>query len=399
MYVPRCYYDDQEITNYNEKIMLMKDRLLKFEFSQNRVYGLDILRALAIVLVVFSHGISIYSDEKLKSVMQFFILDGVAIFFVLSGFLIGGIIIRTIEKEPFTTSVLLRFWKRRWFRTLPNYFLILAALVILHNNYDISSIINYIIFIQNFNEPHPAFFDEAWSLSVEEWFYILTPILIFALLKAGIKTRKTILVVIITFIIFSFLVRYYKYYTAEITSWSSWGLHIRKQVLTRLDSVMFGVAGAYLNYYYSALWVRYRKPMIILGIAIYLSNRYFIEFADHLSDGVVLYYSVYSFSLQSLSVMLVLPYLSEHKKGCGVIYRVITIVSIISYSMYLLHFSIVHHYVIPMLGNFLSTRITGIHLELVLYVAYWTFTLFGSILLYKYYEAPFTRMREKSFVS
>jgi peptidoglycan/LPS O-acetylase OafA/YrhL len=267
--------------------------------------------------------------------------------------------------------------------------------VLLSDSFDINRIIKYIFFIQNFNQPHPAFFGEAWSLSIEEWFYLLTPILIYALLKAGIETRKTILVVIISILVFSVLVRYYKYVTVEIVSRGSWDANIRKQVITRLDSIMFGVVGAYINHYHSELWLRYKRSMLLLGIIIYLTNRYYIEFVDHLSDGVVYYYSVHSISLQSLGVMLVLPFLSEYKSGRGRIYRVITIFSIISYSMYLIHFSLVLHYVIPFLGDYLSSVLTGVFLEFVLYVTYWLITILGSILLYKYYEAPCTRIRER----
>ena len=56
-------------------------------------------------------------------------IDGVSIFFVLSGFLIGGILIKVLETEPATFKTLFNFWIRRWFRTLPNYLFILLILI------------------------------------------------------------------------------------------------------------------------------------------------------------------------------------------------------------------------------------------------------------------------------
>ena len=72
--------------------------VFKLDFDQNRVYGLDILRALAVLFVVLSHGSKLLfpSINRITFYLQF---DGVAIFFVLSGFLIGGILIKVLEKE------------------------------------------------------------------------------------------------------------------------------------------------------------------------------------------------------------------------------------------------------------------------------------------------------------
>src|SRR4051794_27322921 len=105
--------------------------IFNIEIDNKRVFGLDILRALAISFVVIGHGGKLLPDN-LKKVTDFFVIDGVSIFFVLSGFLIGGIFIRKITKNGFNKEILLDFWIRRWFRTLPNYFLVLIAICILN---------------------------------------------------------------------------------------------------------------------------------------------------------------------------------------------------------------------------------------------------------------------------
>ena len=56
---------------------------------------------------------------------------GVELFFVLSGFLIGGILIKIFDNTEFTFADVRRFWIRRWFRTLPNYWLILSINIII----------------------------------------------------------------------------------------------------------------------------------------------------------------------------------------------------------------------------------------------------------------------------
>ena len=96
------------------------------KIEKNRIFGLDIMRTFAILAVMFGHSI-FFLPTSIKDQLHAFVIDGVNIFFVLSGFLIGGILIRDFEKKK-TIKVLFNFWIRRWFRTLPNYFLILIVL-------------------------------------------------------------------------------------------------------------------------------------------------------------------------------------------------------------------------------------------------------------------------------
>ena len=87
-----------------------------------RNFGLDILRAVAIGLVLLAHGLtSATAHSKLRVPLATGAFFGVELFFVLSGFLIGGILFRSIaEAGVFTPAALRGFWLRRWFRTLPN---------------------------------------------------------------------------------------------------------------------------------------------------------------------------------------------------------------------------------------------------------------------------------------
>lgn len=92
-----------------------------------RMHGLDIARSIAISLVVFSHSlwISDFFPPLINWLMQLSGTIGVEIFFIISGFLIGRIVLRMLENEDFSFSSVIAFLKRRWFRTLPNYYLIL----------------------------------------------------------------------------------------------------------------------------------------------------------------------------------------------------------------------------------------------------------------------------------
>jgi len=97
--------------------------------AKQRIFGLDLMRAVAILLVVFSHITWIVPNAKglIPNLMSIAGVYGVEIFFVLSGFLIGRIVYRIYSSEDFGFSKVFYFWIRRWFRTLPNYYLALAV--------------------------------------------------------------------------------------------------------------------------------------------------------------------------------------------------------------------------------------------------------------------------------
>ena len=103
---------------------------LTISFDSKRIFGLDIVRAAAIFFVLHIHAGNFVPKQVAPFYNKFF-YDGVGVFFVLSGFLIGGILIKQVEKYKFNFKSLLYFWVKRWSRTLPNYFLFLVILLMI----------------------------------------------------------------------------------------------------------------------------------------------------------------------------------------------------------------------------------------------------------------------------
>jgi peptidoglycan/LPS O-acetylase OafA/YrhL len=367
--------------------------ILKIEIDPERVYGLDILRCMAILCVLFSHA-----DMLLPyTVIHYFdplIFDGVTIFFVLSGFLIGGILIRILEKEGASFKVLFNFWIRRWFRTLPNYFLILILLTILAllftDGFTLLSARRYFFFSQNlFYTPLSHFFPESWSLSVEEWFYLLIPALIFSVLGMKLLGKKKGLVYsAVAVLLLATLFRLYTYFNIPAQDFSGWDAIFRKQVFARLDSLMYGVTGAYLAHYYKTSWIKYKMELLIAGICILVvAQLVYIKLKDHPD----LYFCVFSFSINSLATLFLLPFLSEFKKGKGFLFRIITNMSLISYSAYVLHLSLIKVWILDSI-DLTALSIYGIIIK---YLLFWILTIVLSVILYKYYELPLTNLRDK----
>ena len=147
--------------------------------QEGRNFGLDVLRCLSITSVVLFHSSDMFYDPTIKNLLFCLgIFDGVTVFFVLSGFLIGSQLIRILSTGAGYTDIA-GFLARRAMKTLPSYYIMLFVLSAWSFGYLQANQIHiheYIFFIQNFNKSHPPFFTEAWSLSVEEWFYLIVPV-------------------------------------------------------------------------------------------------------------------------------------------------------------------------------------------------------------------------------
>ncbi len=152
---------------------------------------LDGIRAIAISLVLFWHYIcNGISGHPLFQHLTFWTWSGVDLFFVLSGFLIGRILITTKGNKNYFSI----FYTRRIFRIFPAYYLILLFFAIFiwsgissHFDWLCSSpypFHSYLFYIQNFWMTHtgdfgPNWLASTWSLAVEEQFYLILPLLIF----------------------------------------------------------------------------------------------------------------------------------------------------------------------------------------------------------------------------
>jgi len=364
------------------------------EPHNNRVLGLDIVRAMAILLVVYGHGVYLLPEEFHKYYyIPIPLIDGVSIFFVLSGFLIGGILLKIIQNGNFTSRDLLNFWLRRWFRTLPNYFIVLSGLLIyqmlLYNNLGGANL-KYILFLQNFVSAHPPMFSEAWSLCVEEWFYLLFPVACFIFYRFMKNKSKSVLLSAILFILPPLIFRVLYYYNG--INADNWDSNIRKVVVFRLDSLMYGIIGAYFFRFQKNPWIKFKNICLVFSLVILIYLTIYWRMKPSLA-----FLAVYQYNLESLATLLSLPYLSELKSiKFKFITFIITFISIISYSMYLLNYSVVQCRLIPLSLSIVGINgLTSKYLIVLTYFMYWVYILFGSFILYKYFEKPMMDLRNR----
>jgi peptidoglycan/LPS O-acetylase OafA/YrhL len=369
--------------------------------QKKRILGLDLMRAVAILMVVFHHGFSLFDFPFIP------IPDGVDIFFVLSGFLIGGILIKTMEKQKgFSWSDLKIFWFRRWFRTLPAFWFTLLLNLTLYfilnlQNFSVKDTLKlmflkeklwqYFFFLQNLTSNMVSrFFPETWSLSVEEWFYLSLPIILFFALKSKLKSYKAILLSIIIIITIPTLARYF---FSDIHLKWNW-LSTRMVVIMRLDGIGLGVLMAYIKYYKPVFWDKLAsfKILIYLGIFIFYASFYIIhENYYYFNSYTITNLTFYTFT--SIGVMITIPPLSKMTSNDSVFDRAITFISLISYSMYLINGT----FILTIIQQILPADISGFS-KFSSCVAFWISTFIISYLMYKYIEQPFMKIRDKYFI-
>lgn len=380
-----------------------------------RVFGLDVMRAAAILIVVDAHATIALKDYYNGAFWHHLLPDGVELFFVLSGFLIGGILIRSYEKNGgFDRDLLLNFWTRRWFRTLPAYYLVLTGLIVtallrawrsgLHHTLPPKqTLITYFLFLQNFSDELIGFFPETWSLAIEEWSYITLPLVLWglhALLSDRWPRRRIALAMILLVIVGSNAFRLVMALQVPI---SAGELGYRGIVITRLDAISYGVLAAYLKHYFPVQWTNnaLRRRLFVLGlvctglIALSASVIMLHVYVDTgLHSAYIFYKRTVYFLLIGLSMTLLMPYMDGWRTASGIwarfgVARAITHVSLISYSMYLLNLTPIMMTVIERIPT--TSFATG-WLKVGLF---WTLVLILSTLLFKYFEKPVTELRDR----
>ena len=363
------------------------------DFAENRIIGLDLFRAIAIMCVLFAHGGGILlkgSRYPVSGIMYLGII-GVEFFFILSGFLIGTIILKTF-KDGITWRKGGTFLVRRWFRTIPNYllfFCINLAFVLFHGGTSLSgkqiskTLLTYFTFTQNFffYEGYTAFFPESWSLAIEEWFYLLM-IILTGIIAPFLKRNgeKSILLACVVLVVVPLLLRFHYISNHSIT----FNQATRTTVL-HLDSIIWGVMLSLIYTRYPIFIRTFRKIFALIGIFLFTfcSELLCRGFTDDSLDNSYFARIILN-PLISISITLLLPYCKYLRINQGVIKSCILYTSLYSYSLYL--------------SNLLVLRILIEYFPVSAYLQFLLFFIFSFVvshITYTYFEVPTTKIREK----
>lgn len=309
--------------------------------SQRRHFGLDLMRALAILLVLVAHGtallVGVMPDTSRLLLLYIGGYVGVELFFALSGFLIVGGLLRQLAQRPvLSRRDVITFWQRRWWRTLPNYGVFLLLNVTLFAAWFNAPVADarYLLFVQNLAWPHPNAMAEAWSLAVEEWFYLLLPLLLVLSLKGLPQPRHAVPLLLVLWVVLGTVARFgIAYWTAP-----EWDAGLRKIVLLRLDAIAWGGLAACLVHYHAPVAKQTSYALYWAGVAGLLASTVWLTLGvlNHFQP-VIAYTGL--FTLTGLSVALCLPWAAYWRPAPAFYTRWVTGLSRISYSLYLVHFS------------------------------------------------------------
>jgi peptidoglycan/LPS O-acetylase OafA/YrhL len=231
--------------------------------DSDRNIGLDLLRAIAILLVLVAHFVGAGFGRHLGGtpvILNLLGHLGVELFFVLSGFLIGNLLLDVVARGP-TLRAWGVFMCRRAMRTMPAYFVWLAILLATKSlGLAAPYVYQYATFTQNLAWPMPPgnWFGVSWSLTVEEWFYLLFSIT--ALSLAFLLPRTGFWLALAAFLIVPLGLR-------MIWPPGPWDDAMRKIVLLRLDAIAYGVLLAALMRH-RICPERFWRLALIAGLAI-----------------------------------------------------------------------------------------------------------------------------------
>jgi len=354
----------------------------------HRVFGLDFMRAIAILGVLQTHAQLVLPDgirARITGAASVSGALGVELFFVLSGFLIGSILLSLAPRFE-SPGVLPYFWQRRWFRTVPNYLLFvvlnMAAFRLL--TFEIPNLAAYLTFTQNWLWPHPEFFRQAWSLTIEEWFYLLFPISLFLLHRLFRSFDVAFLLSAALFIAVPTLVRI----GWALDGLSDWDENYRKVMFVRLDAIMYGVLAAWVRKTYLSAWRTTRFFALGIGALVVVSSWLLAS-----RQGLESFFAkTFLFSLLSLGLACVLPACDQWQiTRESFVTRAFRLIALWSYSLYLCNLLIVQSlmYIQVRIGS--TSPLLGFAFVLVFYGA----SLLVASGIYAYFEKPVMDLRER----
>lgn len=364
--------------------------------NNNRLYGLDTLRAIAIIIVLIYHYQVVVSRENVFGFMSQLGWTGVDLFFVLSGYLIGNQILSAFAKgQDFSLKL---FYIRRFLRTLPNYYFVLALYFIFPtalSGTDTAPLWSFLTFTQNLAMRAGETFTHSWSLCIEEQFYLIFPVI--ALLIAYAK-RSIMLgwIAVVSAMSLAIFLRGFNWYThgEAAIPMQTFMEHIYYSSFTRFDELLPGVAIALLKNFHPDTYAKVLRRgniLLILGLAS-VSAMFYVYY--HYPYRTSLLVTSTGYSLLAISfAILVLAALSPN----SVLHRIripgAASIALWSYAIYLIHKPLFHVLKAPLTEY-------GININDWLGVAIiMTVSIFCGWALYFFVETPFMNLRGKYFPS
>ena len=364
---------------------------------ERRFLGLDLLRAAAVLMILFSHmGPAPKAYGFLHELHWAFIRGGwvaVDLFFVLSGFLVSGLLFREHMRHGHISFG--RFFIRRGFKIYPALFFMMGVTYVMYvSKYPLrfTDLLPWFVFLQNYLQPARdylwGFWGHTWTIANEEQFYLLLPFLLILLSRVS-KERPFAAIPWIAAIL-----------SLTCLGLRLWADHLhpvydtytqRMPFHLRADSLFFGVFLSYLYHYHRDRFIgisaRFKLLFFCVGALFLMPALLFKEklFFIH-TFGLTIFYLGSGLLLASM-----LTYEIRSNRWTEPFVKI----GVYSYSIYLWHY--------PLSNLYFSQLLEKLRLPHLNWVVYATLHLAGCILVgilaSKILEYPMLRLRDRIYPS
>ncbi|HEV7781053.1 MAG TPA: acyltransferase [Chitinophagaceae bacterium] len=359
-----------------------------------KLYGLDLLRALAITLVFLAHYGGQFSHPEWAEPLKEFGWTGVDLFFVLSGFLIASPLFGQIAAHK---KISLReFFLKRFFRIIPAYLFVVCIYFLFaaaREREGLAPLWKYLTFTQNLGLDlrYHGTFSHAWSLCIEEQFYLCFPLILTALVYFKL-IRKGYILLLLLFLA-GFAARSYAWHDLVVPHiedndfgilWYKW---LYYPTYARLDGLLIGIGIAALFCFRPRLKERiqrYGNLLIFLSLLVFTAT-YFL-----CSDERSAFASIAGFPRVDIGFGLLV---AGAVSPSGFLYRfnskAISTIATLSYAFYLTHKIAIH---------ITQEQVSKFNIEedstLMFFICIIT-SLATAFLINKIVERPFLKLRNR----
>ena len=358
-----------------------------------RIKRLDVLRAVAVILVLIHHGEVLAVFTKMGWV-------GVDLFFVLSGFLISGLFYSEYRKRGAINYP--RFFIRRGLKIYPAFFVMILTTFLARHIIGLpnpgGAYLRELLFVQNYKI---GIWQHTWSLGVEEHFYIFLPILLLAMIAWSADRRDPFQKIPLIFGCIAVVCILLRAATIHFTNPALFtSPMVTNPSHERIDSLFFGVFLGYLYHYHPEAitkWMARPWVSLVMGllVIIFLSTCFLFDRGSHflLVFGLTfLYLGFGGLLILSLQVRDILPpQLARPLELAG---SALAFIGAYSYSIYLWH--------IPFQAFAAGVVRRLFHIEFSRAGNFWFYfigsVIFG-ILMARLIEFPVLKLRDKLFPS
>ena len=322
---------------------------------------MDLLRGFSGYGVAFCHLFAfVYKDVQL----EYFSLLFVEFFFVLSGFVLYPQLIQVLENK----KNLFIFYQRRWMRTLPLYFIVVFLTSAIFSEVFSKDFFKYLLFIQKMAPDflNTDYYPVAWSLSIEEFFYLIFPLIIIFFGKKDFIKKIIILFLAIMII---------KLFFADNVNSN----FFRTGTLFRFDAILLGFILRFaedklFRFKYFSLGF-----LTILIIAYYFSENFILLNEEEYFVKIFFIIFLQILSLLTLNSFLIFEPFMKFK----LLKQFSILVSKQTYSVYLIHIIFIY-----ILANVQFSILNTVLIYIIL-------LFFSSSLIFYSIEKPLLKMRPK----